>query len=338
MSSIIYRGPKQISIETLPKPAPSADQALIKVAFAGVCGSDVHLYHGHHPRLKPGIIIGHEFSGEIMEFGGSEHAGFEIGDKVVIEPLLACGTCRSCIRGYYNVCKKHGLIGIDMNGGFSDYAVVPVKRLHHVPEGLSLEAATLTEPLSVAVHAVRQSNLKLGDSVIVLGGGPIGLFVAQAARAAGAGMVMVSEVSDFRLQKARDLGFITIDGKVSDPIEEAKRLTNGDGADVTFDAAGLQITARQSLLLTAIRGQIVIVAQFIQAPQFDLQRVNNWEYNIIGIREYTEVDYSRALRLLSTNEVDAAKMITHKMPITDFVTAIEKMEKSSDVLKILVKP
>lgn len=339
MKAAVYHGVEDIRLEEVPVPEPGEGEALIKVHYCGICGSDLHIYHGKHSRAKPPLIIGHEFSGEIVGLGPDEGRQLvKIGDRVVVEPLLACGECYPCRIGTYNVCQQHGLIGIDVNGAFAEYVVAAVERIHQIPDGLPMDAAALAEPLAVGVHAARRSALKLGDTTVVLGGGPIGLLLAQVLKAAGAGQVIISEVSDYRLDIARRLGFTALDGKTVDVVLEVTNLTAGRGADLVFDAAGVPVTARQLGALTAIGGQIVIVAVFGGLTPIDLRRINHGELSLIGIREYDFRDFKEAIRLLAAGHVDAERMITQRLDLSQMQEAIEAARQATGTLKVLLKP
>ena len=186
---------KQVVLKDIDVPERGPDEVLIRVSRAGLCGTDLHIYQGHMDRrVQTPLVMGHEMCGEIVE--APSGTDIEVGDRVVVEPTVWCGTCPACRRGHRHICQNLNFLGIDSPGAFQAYWNVPVDRLHRVPDGLSDEAGALIEPLAVAVHDVRRAGVELGDRAVVIGGGPIGMLVAMAARMDGAG-VMISEVNPF---------------------------------------------------------------------------------------------------------------------------------------------
>src|SRR5512142_2221847 len=188
MKAVIYHGGTEVRLGDLPKPEPGPGEVLVRMAFAGVCGSDVTIYTGKHKRVKPPITFGHELSGEIAKVG-ERVEGLSSGDRVVIEPLVPCGHCYACRAGTYNVCRNLRHLGIDVPGMFAEYVLAAADKVYKLPQSVSLKAGALVEPTAVAVHAVRRAGVKLGDRVVVLGGGPIGLLCAQVARVASSAPV-----------------------------------------------------------------------------------------------------------------------------------------------------
>ena len=182
----------KIEYTDIPDPQPGDDEALIRVAYSGVCGTDVHVYQGHHPAGIPPVIMGHEFSGTIVEVGKNNKKGLKKDDRVVVQPFLSCGICDLCITGRENVCADLKIFGIHIDGSFAEYVKAPVQRIHLIPKGMDFKLAALIEPLAVAFHDVRSSGLNVGQGVLVIGGGPIGLLIAAVARTAGASRILVT--------------------------------------------------------------------------------------------------------------------------------------------------
>lgn len=316
-------------------PQPKKGEALVKVYYAGICGSDMHIYHGVHPRAKAPLIMRHEFCGQIVSLNG-EADDVKEEDKVVIEPLLSCGKCHPCKTGAYHVCSSLGLVGIDRNGGFAEYVSVPIKGLHKIPEDMNLVDAALIEPVAVAVHAVRMSRLKIGDVVVVLGAGPIGTLVAEVCRTAGARNIIVTDVKEERLEKARARGFCAIDSTKEDVFKKVMEITNGKGADVVFDAAGVQATINMSTQLTKIRGQIVVVAVFNNPPNVNLRDVNFKEFDVIGVRVYNFEDYEIAIDMVYNKRIKVEGLVTHIFDLEEGNKAFSTMENGQG-MKILFK-
>jgi (R,R)-butanediol dehydrogenase/meso-butanediol dehydrogenase/diacetyl reductase len=336
MKAGLFLSEKKAAIGELEKPITKNGEALIKVSFAGICGTDMMIYFGKHPRAKAPLAMGHEFSGVIEDINGESE--FSAGDRVVIEPTLNCGKCEACLAGQSHVCKNLKLIGIDKHGGFAEYTSVPIDRLHRIPAELSDAHAALAEPVAVAVHTVRRSNLKVGDNVAILGGGPIGLLIGLMAKRAGADQIMVSDISPYRLNKAKELGLIAIDAKEANVIEEIKQRTNGIGADVVFEVAGTQITANQMIEISRIQGQIVVVSVYKQAPVIDLAAMHFREISLTTTRCYSRGDFEKAIRLMATGMVDVAPFISHELPLEEIAKGFELMENPDVSLKILFQP
>ncbi|MDR3589780.1 MAG: zinc-binding dehydrogenase, partial [Negativicutes bacterium] len=227
-----------------------------------------------------------------------------------------------------------GLTGIDTDGGFAEYVKVPLNQLVKLPAGMNLADGAIVEPVAVAVHAVRRSALKIGDVVLVIGGGPIGFLVALVAKNAGARKVLVIEPNEFRRNLIASLGFETSSDAGDGAILS---LTGGDGADVVFEVAGVQSAIDAAVKYCKIRGQVVNVSVFKKAPTVDLLRVNFAELDMIGIRVYEPVDFVAAADLVA-NYPDFAKVVTHRFKLTEAQSGINLMKKGGDNLKVLLSP
>ena len=336
MRAARFWGKEDIHLEEVPVPEIGHGEALIKVGYAGICGSDMWIYSGTHPRAKAPLIMSHEFAGEIVAITGDDDRGFKVGDHVAVNPLLYCGRCLPCRTGRHHVCKKLGLSGIDADGGFAEYVKVGINQLVKLPEDLPLDLAALTEPTAVAVHAVHRGGVKVGDQVVVLGGGPIGYLVAVSARAAGAAQVIVSEPSDLRRTLAARHGFTVVDGGPGTK-DEILALTDGEGADVVFDAAGVPATAALATELVRVSGRVVIVGVFKHPAPVDLLAVNFNELEIVGTRVYTDEAFAAAARLVA-NSPDVADVISHRLPLSEAPQAMRIAREAKEAMKILVHP
>lgn len=321
MAAFVWRG-DDVAVEEVARPAPDAGWTLVDVAFAGICGTDLHICAGEHPRAQAPLILGHEFVGTLDD-----------GRPVAVEPLLNCGVCAPCRTGRTHVCERLRLIGIDVPGGVAEQVAVPVERLIPLPGNLSLRRAALVEPLAVAVHAVRRSGLRLGDAVMVAGAGPIGLAVAACARLAGAGTVFVSEPAEPRRRVAEEMGFTVLDG--GDPGQDLRERTGGDGAAVVFDSAGHPAVAAAVARWTATSGRIVFVGIYGRPTPLDLQDVAFRELSAVGCRVYRRQDMETAVTLIADGRFHPEPLITSSVPLADAPLALEKM-RSGDELKVLI--
>lgn len=336
MKAGLYISAKNIQLGELEKPTLREGEALVRVSYAGICGTDMMIYFGKHPRAKAPLAMGHEFSGVIEEIRGE--SPFSVGQRVVVEPTLSCGTCEACRSGQTHVCKTLRLIGIDMHGGFAEYVAVPLHRLHAVPDSLSDEAAAMTEPLAVAVHTVRRSELKVGNTAVILGGGPIGLLIGLVARQAGAAQVIISDVSPYRLEKAKELGFTVLDASKTDVTAEVHKLTGGIGGDVVFEVAGNQITAKQMVELSRIQGQIMVVSVYKQAPAIDLAAMHFREISLATTRCYSHDDFRAAIEMMASGKIHVEPLISHRLPLASLAEGFSYMENPNESLKILIQP
>ncbi|HWQ77780.1 MAG TPA: alcohol dehydrogenase catalytic domain-containing protein [Anaerovoracaceae bacterium] len=334
MTGLVYRGKENVSMEMMDVPELENGEALIKVAYGGICGSDVTLYEGRNSRVPLNTVIGHELSGTIAEING-EAKNLSVGDNVTIEPIFSCGQCDSCRIGDYNMCEQYKLLGIHMNGGFAEFVKAPFNRIYKLPPQVSLKEAALVEPLSVATHAVRQSRLKYKDNVLVIGGGPIGMFVAHVAKAAGAN-VIISDINDYRLGLAKQAGIDTIDGKTQDVKKTVAERSDGMGADVVFECAGVNAVVNQSLDACRPKGQVVIVASHEEPVPTDLRLLHLKEINMQGMKVYNFRDYRASIQMIASGDIGAGLFITNVLPLSGFTEGIRLMKGGNNVMKVLL--
>lgn len=345
MLAAVYQGEGRIAVERWPRPEVPPGWALVRVSHVGICGTDLAILAGQHPRARPPLIMGHEISGRVVE--AVEHAGadggadgrgnrLEAGAAVTVEPLVTCGECAACRSGNAHVCKTLRLFGIDFPGGMAELMAVPPGRLHPLLEAVALDEGALVEPLAVAVHAVRLSAFRPGDTVVILGGGPVGLLTALVLRDSGARRVIVSEASPYRLRVARELGFTAVDA-ADRPVEQVLDLTAGDGASVVFDAAGHPDVAAQLAAVCRIRGQIVLVGIYKKPTPLDLQAVAFKELSLVGSRVYTSDDFAFAGDLAASGRVDLRALITHVLPLERAAEGFGILAGGGNALKVMFR-
>lgn len=306
MKAIVYEGPKEVVIKSVPVPQIEESYTLVKTAYAGICGTDLNIFVGAHPRARAPLVLGHEFSGEI-EAG---HPRLSKGAKVTINPLISCGECGACQSGKSHVCESLKLVGIDLEGGMSDFVKVPNHCIVALPEKVSLKKGALSEPIAVAVHAIRQGGYKPGDSAVIFGAGTIGLCVAYCLKQYGCTDLTIIETNEKRIIKAVELGFNLLNPVNQDISGEINEWTKGKGVDFVFDCAGHPSVLPLVTDIVKVKGQIVIVAAYKNPAEINLLQGMFKELSIQFVRVYTPTDFEIALNLLAQND-EIENVITH---------------------------
>ncbi|MEM7718105.1 MAG: alcohol dehydrogenase catalytic domain-containing protein [Pseudomonadota bacterium] len=336
ITAAFYRGNKSFKVEAKDCPPPGPGEASVRVAFCGICGTDMHVYHGNmDARVGLNRVIGHEMSGTVSAIG-ADVTNVAVGQKVVVRPLDHCGACPACDAGHQHICHKLKFLGLDTDGAMQEIWTIPAHTLHILPDEIDMAHAALIEPVAVACHDVRLSDLKPGEDVVVIGGGPIGILVAMVARDAG-GKVVVSEVNPNRLAIAQKLGFDTVNPAEQDLAAEINARTGDKGADVVFEVSGTQPGVDAMTAVAATRARIVMVAIHAQKPQIDLFQFFWRELKLIGARVYEPTDYEKAIGIITSGGVDADTVITDIAPLSDIQTAFEALDRSPIALKSLIK-
>ena len=347
MKAARWHAAKDIRVEDIDEPQVTPGDIKIKVAWTGICGSDLHEYLAgpifipvgeNHPLShdKAPITMGHEYCGEITELGEGVE-GFEVGDRVTVEPIYHCGKCDACREGKYNLCKDLGFVGLSGGaGGFAAYSVVPAHMAHKMPDGLSMEQGALVEPAAVALHAVRVSAFKAGDTAAVFGAGPIGLLVVEALRAAGAAQVYVVEPSPERRAKAMELGATrAMDPTETDVVAEIRKATGG--VDVAFEVTGVPQVLAQVIDSTRHEGQALIVSIWESEAAFQPNTVVLSERTIKGTIGYRNV-YPAVMELMTRGFFQAENLVTKRIEIDDIVAeGFEALVSEKSQVKILVR-
>jgi len=332
-------GREKIQLEKVNLSLPKKGEVLIRVKFCGICGSDIHAYRGTHPFVHPPIVLGHEFSGTVFRVGPGV-AGLKEGDPVTVEPNIACGRCYNCLHGRYNICSKLKVIGcVGHDGAFSEYILVPSSKVIKLPEGISFEHAAMIEPTAVAVHAVRKANQKIGQKIVVLGSGPIGLLVMQIARAAGADEVIVTDILDSRLKLARRLG---TDETVNISSQDLKEIVfqrwGIEGVDLVYDCVGIEQTLFQAMQIARKGIRIMIVGVPHQKIEINFELVQDRELELMGCLMYVREDFLTALSLIVNNKIDVDSLITHQFDLEKVEKAFDLIQrKNGESIKILIK-
>jgi L-iditol 2-dehydrogenase len=329
--------PGQIEFRDVEKPSAGQGEVLVRIRTIGVCGSDIHVYHGKHPYTSYPVVQGHEVSGEIAEVGGGVK-GLAVGEVVTIMPQVVCGECYSCRHGMYHICDKLKVMGFQTGGAAQEYFRVPAKLIIKAPRGIPVEQAAMIEPVSVAVHALGRAGEVSGKRVLVLGAGTIGNLVAQVARAQGARDVMITDLSDYRLEIARRCGIArTVNASREDL---GQRLVEGFGperADLTLECVGVQPTIEQAVSLARKGTTIVVVGVFGDKPVVDLGLVQDRELTLIGTLMYQEKDYRTAVSLIEAGKLELGTLITDRYPFESYLEAYRHIDQAKDrVMKVMI--
>ena len=328
---------KTIVFKEVDTPKPAEREVLLEVLSIGVCGSDIHAYHGVHPYIDFPIVQGHEVSARVKELGPNV-TGFAIGDLVTVEPQRSCGKCLACETGRYNICDELQVIGCQVTGTASDYYVCPTNRLVKLDPSMVPHEASLMEALSVGVRANKVAGDLNGKNVLVLGAGPIGNMVAQAAKGFGAAKVMVSEVNQFRLDKAKECGIDFCVNPLKEDLEEAivKNFGARQRADVIFECAGADVTMATAVKVARKGTNIVVVAVFGTQPALDMALINENELSIIGTARYVIEDFEIAKKLVTDGIVKLAPLITEVIDFDNYNDAYKKIDENPDTCMKLV--
>ncbi|PIB95240.1 zinc-binding dehydrogenase [Caulobacter sp. X] len=336
MKSAIYVGQGRFEIGPGDRLRPGPGEVTLEVGYVGLCGTDLHVYHGNMDhRVCPPGVIGHEMSGVITDLGDNVD-GFAKGDQVVVRPLDYCGDCPACHAGHSHVCHKLKFMGIDSSGALQSFWTVKARTLHKLPASIDLRRGALVEPLAVACHDVARARVQAGERVVVLGGGPIGQLIALVAKARGA-EVLISEPTAVRRQYAADAGFAAFDPTTGDLAAHVTEWTEGKGADVVFEVAGVQATVTAMTDIAATRGRICMVAIHSSKPQVDLFRFFWRELELVGARVYEAVDFDAAIELIASGAVDVDALITSVRPIDEIQKAFEAMDSADPGMKTLLE-
>lgn len=332
MKAAFYEGNRRIRVGESAPVAPGPEEVRIRVSHCGICGTDLHIFHGAmDKRVRTPAVLGHEMSGQIVEVGGAVE-GWRAGDRVTVMPL---DFGERPPPGHSHIADFMKFMGIDTPGAFQGSWTVPASTLFRLPDSLSFELGALVEPLAVACHDVRLGEVKPGENVVVIGGGPIGMLVALAARHAG-GEVIVSEINPFRVEKAAELGLDAVNPAETDLNELVRERTGGVGADVVFEVSGSSGGARAMTALPRIRGRIVVVAVFAHKPEIDLFRFFWRELKLTGARVYEAQDYEQAIRIAASGELPLEKLVTETVPLEGLQDGFEKMARGGAAMKILI--
>lgn len=325
--------------DDMPEPMiEKADDVKIKVVNCGICGSEVHAYHGLHPFRIPPIVSGHEVAGDVVEVGPGV-TRFKVGDRVTVEPHYGCGHCWYCGHGLYNVCPDKKVLGAGgWSGGLGEYIVTPEQTVVKLPDTLSYEEGALIEPVANGMYAVRHSNITPETNIVVIGCGPIGIGDFLCARLWNPKSILMVDVSDFNLQKAREMGAeLTCNSRRENLAGRVMELTDGVGADLVFLAFGDAPTVQQAFEITRRGGQIAQHALMEDGIAFPYRVHQQHELDFKAYNMYTFEDFELIARAIHEGKMDLSHFVTQRYPIEQFKEAIEMADKRPEpVLKVMM--
>jgi len=333
MRAAVMQGLHQpLALETVPDPVPGAGEVVVKVGRCGICGSDLHMTEDPAYGQGEGSILGHEFAGEVIELG-REVEGLAKGDLVSVIPLKSCGTCASCRAGELAWCEQFGLQG----GGYAEYALTKPNQCIRLPSSASLADGAIVEPLAVALHGVAMSGMRIGDKVLVLGAGPIGLAVAFWARRHGAGRVVIQDIAPWQEQRALAMGAHEFVVDPADPLGSAERALGGK-ADLVFECVGMPGLIAQAVVQVRNRGAIVLLGLCTKPDTFNSFAMLSKEVRLITSAFFTRAEYEAALDVLDAGAAEPRLLVTDTISLAATPDVFETLRKRTRQCKVLIDP
>lgn len=343
MKALLLTDYRKLEITDMPSPKIGEHDVMVRVASCGICGSDIHGYDGGSGRRVPPLVMGHEAAG-VIEAVGKHVSRFKPGEQVTFDSMISCGQCMYCRGGRMNLCTSRRVLGVScedyrQHGCFAEYVAVPQHIVHRVPEGLPLTHAAMTEPVSIAVHAVERTPIALGASALVVGCGMIGLLCIQTLRAAGCGRIIASDVDDTRLERAGKLGAdATLNARQVDVIEAVREQTDGEGVDLAMEAVGATDPIRTAIKATRKGGSVTLVGNVTPTIDLPLQDVVTRELNLIGTCG-SNGEYPACLDMMARGSIDVASLITATAPLEDGPLWFDRLyNHEPGLMKIVLQP
>ncbi len=338
MKALVYEGAWQMPMREMEPPLPGPEDVIVAVQAVGVCGSDVHGYMGTTGRRKPPIIMGHEFGGIISAVGERVTRG-QVGQRVVVQPLITCGQCANCRAGLPNICLERSGLGMNLNGAMAEAVRVPQQLLYPLPNGMSWEKSAMVEPLAVALRAVNLTPLTLMGTVVIIGAGTIGLLTLLAARLRGAGQIIITDLSPHRLDLAQQLGAdVAVNVAQEDALAVVQAHTDGQGAQAVIEAVGLSASVKQSLALVRTGGHITWIGNSQPEVEVNMQQVVTRELTIRGTYGFNE-EFGRSLQAIHSGRIDVSPLIERTAPLEDGPQLMHDLAKGTlDVAKVVLRP
>ena len=338
MKYIEIEQPKVVKVKEMDKPVRKEGEALLKLLYGGICGSDLNTYRGTLVYAKYPVIPGHEFSAEIVEIDEND-LGLNIGDIVTANPYFNCCTCYSCSRGFVNCCIGNETMGVQRDGGFMEYLAMPVERLYK-NQGLTAKQMVIVEPFCISYHGVKRAKVRPGETVLVVGAGTIGVFAALSAKLAGA-KVYMCDVVEAKLEYAKNFD---IDGVILNDIndtfmEKVNEVTDGNGFDVTVEAVGLPSTFQNCVDAVAFHGRTVVIGVGKKNLDFNFTTIQKKEMNIMGSRNAAKEDFKEVIEIIKSGKVEnLEKIVTSEFVFSDAEKAFAELDaNAANMLKVILK-
>lgn len=347
MQALVVREPDVLEIREIPVPEPGPNEVLARVRATAICGTDAHLIRGDYPGFWPPAFPftpGHEWAGEIVALGpGAEALGWQVGDRVAGTSHNACGVCQKCVEGRYNLCENYGRPGLhaqyghNVQGCDSTYVVHDVRCIFRLPDNVSFDEGAVIDPASIALHVARRGNITAGDTVVVTGAGAIGLLAGDGASICGAARVIVVG-RGYRLEKAKALGFETVDTNAGDPVAAVRELTGGLGADVVLECAGVPETLTWAMAMLRRGGRCAMVGIPTEDVALRIQPLVLDELELVGSRA-SAGEMRRVMPFVADGRMRVRELITHQFALADYEKALATFnDRTSGAIKIIVNP
>jgi L-iditol 2-dehydrogenase len=343
MKALLLSQYNQLDIAELPAPVAGEDEILVRVAACGICGSDVHGYDGTSGRRIPPIVMGHEAAGVVAAVGAGVRE-FKPGDRVTFDSTVYCGKCEFCLKGEVNLCNNRQVVGVSCGdyrraGAFAEFVAVPQRICYHLPEGLEFKEAAMLEAVSVALHAVGVSDMKGGETALVIGAGMIGLLTMQAAKAAGAAKVLIADIDRTRLDTAKNIGAddtLLLSGDAL--IKEILRRTNGKGVDLVLEAVGREETIAASIASVRKGGTVTLIGNISPEVKIPLQVVVSRQIRLQGSCA-SSGEYPQAMELLASGKIRVKPLITAVAPLSEGPRWFERLHAGEpNLMKVVLDP
>lgn len=343
MKAALLTAPKKIEIADLEMPTIKNDDVLIKIKRVGVCGSDNHMYNKGEiafSKVKFPFILGHECSGEVVEIG-KDVKNIKIGDRVAIEPSTHCGKCEYCRKGLFNLCDEYHFLAAppDNNGAFVEYLTHRYDHCFLIPENISFGEGSLVEPLAIAIQAFEISNFNIGDNILIIGSGTIGLLILMLLKSIGADKCVVIDYFDSKLEIAKNIGAdLTINAGDKDLLAKAKIFSKGKGFPVIFDSAGKENSINIGITLAKKCGTIVVVGISDEKASFNIVDIISSMLTIKGTTDFSNNIFSKAISLIGNKKVDVMKIVTHYFNLNELGKAFENInDNSRNTIKTIIR-
>lgn len=344
MKAIVYYGPKDIRLTDLPAPSPRKGEVFVQIKACGICGSDIHGYLGNTGRRIPPMVMGHEFCGIVSNDSQSDSQSFQKGDRVLIQPVDFCGECQPCMEGYTNLCKNKRFFGVmNENGALEEYLSIPEKLLYPMPDSMDTQEGALVEAFAVAYCAVKKAGPLTNKNVLIVGGGTIGQMALLAAKQQNPKRIIVSDLSEYRLEFAKKQGadLVINPGKLAAGQtfeEKVKELLKGESVDIALEAVGAGATVRQAMSVLKPHGVCIWIGNNVKMAELDMQQVVTRELVIAGTFIYTHKEFGEAIDFIEANKIDLHSFITKVISIEEVPQMFQTLvEDTEHFMKVVVE-